>query len=139
MLTAQRLRQMRSKCFKHLCCSTDHRHSDKRGREISRCCRDRQRSRPPTAGSRACSTSCLAARFHLCSCQPLKSTVAETHIDIALPDAVIIITSTSLQEALQMQRDSATRFVTRNNESALQAHSRSLLFVPFDRSYIISY
>ena len=47
--------------------NTDHRRSGKRGTEISRCCRDRQRSRLPTAKSPTCSTSFLALRFHLCS------------------------------------------------------------------------
>ena len=37
------------------------------------------------------------------------------------------------QEALPMHRDHATRSVTRNNKSDLQTHSRSLVFVPFDR------
>jgi len=40
----------------------------------------------------------------------------------------------SRQEALQMQRDGATPFVSRNNKSDLQAHSKTI-----DRPYIISY
>jgi len=40
--------------------------------------------------------------------------------------------------ALQMQRDSATHFVTCKNKSDFQAHSRSLVFMPFDRPCMIS-
>ena len=32
-----------------------------------------------------------------------------------------------------------THFVSRNNKSDLQAHSRSLVFMPFDKPYVISY
>jgi len=42
------------------------------------------------------------------------------------------------KEALLLQRHRATRFVTRN-KSDLQAHSTSLVSVPFDRPYMISY
>ena len=41
------------------------------------------------------------------------------------------------QEALQMQRDCTTRFL--NNKSDHQTHSWSLLFVTFDKQYMISY
>ena len=51
---------------------TDHRRFDKRGKEISRCCRDLQRSQSPTAWSLTCWTSFLAVRFHLLSL-PLSS------------------------------------------------------------------
>jgi len=37
------------------------------------------------------------------------------------------------QEALQMQTDRATRFVSRKYKSDLQAHSRPLVLMPFDR------
>jgi len=37
----------------------------------------------------------------------------------------------SKQEALQMKRDHAMQFVTPNNKSDLQTHSRSLAIVPF--------
>ena len=43
------------------------------------------------------------------------------------------------QEALLLQRNCAMRFVTRNNKSDFHTHSRSLVFVPFDRPYMISY
>jgi len=43
------------------------------------------------------------------------------------------------QKALQMQRDPVMHFVNHNNKSDLQAHSRSLVFVPFDQPYTISY
>jgi len=45
----------------------------------------------------------------------------------------------SREEALQMQRDRATRFVTRNSKSDLQTHSKSLAIVPLNRPYVISY
>jgi len=38
----------------------------------------------------------------------------------------------------QVQRNQEMRFVTRNNKSDLQAHSRSFVFVTFDRPYTIS-
>jgi len=37
-----------------------------------------------------------------------------------------------------MQTDRATRFISRNNTRDLQTHSKSLIFVPFDRPYMIS-
>ena len=45
----------------------------------------------------------------------------------------------SKHKVVLLQRDQATCFVTRNNKSDLQTHSRSLVFVPFDRPYMISY
>jgi len=55
----------------------------------------------------------------------------ETVVLQFFPDLICYLIK--LQEALQMQRDRTTRFVSRNNKSDLQAHSRSLVFVPFDR------
>jgi len=43
------------------------------------------------------------------------------------------------QEALQMQRDRATHFASHKYKSDLQTHSRSLVFTPFDRAYMIFY
>jgi len=61
------------------------------------------------------------------------------NIDNVTTQLAVAINNYLKQEALQMQRDHATSFVTRNNKSNLQTHSRSLVFVPFDRPYIISY
>jgi len=43
------------------------------------------------------------------------------------------------EKALQMQRNRATWFVSRNYKSDRQAHSRLLVFMPFHRWYMISY
>ena len=43
----------------------------------------------------------------------------------------VFVRSVKEREALLMQWDRATRFVTRNDKSDLPAHSSSLVFVPF--------
>jgi len=66
-------------------------------------------------------------------------------MSILLPSAKLLQAGGGLpknpwrQEALQMQRDYATmHFVNCNYKSDHQAQSRSLVFVPLDRWYMIS-
>ena len=44
-----------------------------------------------------------------------------------------------VHEVMLSQRDHGTCSITRNNKSDLPVHSKSVVFVPFDMPYMISY
>jgi len=69
----------------------------------------------------------------------VKTNFVVTFVPLSICMSVICPSHNSIviQEALLLQRDHAVHYVSHNDKSDFQSHSRSLVFLPFDKPYMI--